>query len=320
MVVHHPPKELSSFRFSRIFHATHPQELAQITQRGIQATPWRIASSCYTWESGRVRSGQPRPFPGSYVWFSPEINLSEEQKYVCRTIVCKVESPDESVEFSPYIEGISRYGNKAISLSLKNALELYQQSLTDYYRQNAKVLIKLAGTKRYQRYVGYILIVCAGYKDYDPLPGFQNLTPAVLEGQNVLSVERFLHRTGGVQLEAAYEPAMEFHPKGVAVWQGCFLHFDSLEIAFHFPSGHPGQFCTPERAIRPQLNAPLHGCFSSATATPASSSQHRVTSVLSISDVCHTFCNKNPRCPHKTSEEEYDDLRDLRFGEYGHGI
>ena len=302
MVVCHPPKELSSFHFSRIFHATHTQEAMQITMKGIQATPWRLASSCYTWELGRsLSSGQPQQFPGSYVWFSPEISLNAEQKCACRTIVDKV----ESVEFSPYIEGISRYGNKAISLSLKNALELYQKSLTDYYRQNAKVLIKLAGTKRYQRYVGYILIICAGYKDYDPLPDFQNLTPAVLEGQNVLSVERLLHRTGGIQLEAAYEPDMEFHPKGVAVSQGCFLQFDSLEIAFHFPSGHPGRFCIPERvqtSIRQQLNMSVHGLLSAVTS--ASSLQHCTAAVVSISDVCHTFCSKNPQCPYKTSDEE----------------
>ena len=52
MVVCHPPKELSSFHFSRIFRATHPQEVMQITMKGIQATPWRLASSCYAWELG----------------------------------------------------------------------------------------------------------------------------------------------------------------------------------------------------------------------------------------------------------------------------
>jgi len=182
-----------------------------------------------------------------------------------------------------------------------------------------RVLIKLAGTKHYQRYVGYILIICAGYKDYDPLPVFQNLTSAALEGQNVLSVERLLHQTGGIQLEAAYEPAMEFHPKGVAVWQGCFLQFDSLEIAFHFPSGHPGLFCIPEKvqtSISQQLNMSLHGLFSAVSS--ASSSQHCTAPVVSISDVCHTFCSKNPQYPYKTSDEEYEDLRDMRFSEFEH--
>ena len=87
-----------------------------------------------------------------------------------------LENDDGVSQFADYIEDHSRYGSQAFSLSLSDAVQLYKYSLEKYFETRGQptldIVFKKAGTKRYQRYVGYILVVCAKINGHDLLPNF----------------------------------------------------------------------------------------------------------------------------------------------------
>ena len=275
-----PPKELSSFSITQIVHGTHEEDCESILQTGFEARQVKIDSqeNKFTWPG--KRGEQPRRqlvptqhLPGYYVWFAPEVTLTRVQRETCRKMIRE----NEVAQFADYIEDHSRYGSQAFSLSLSDAVLLYEYSLKKYYEKsgqrvsNLEILFKKAGTKRYQRYVGYILVVCAKVNGRDCLPQFRNIELSVHNGP----------------ITVFNTSELRFRPKGIAIKQnGEWCSWDALEFAFHFPS------LTQNSDPRPILFTRSHN--------------------MRLSPICHTFCARDKECPEKT-DEDFEEHQEKRF-------
>ena len=215
-------------------------------------------------------------------------------------------------QFADYIEDHSRYGSQAFSLSLSDALLLYKHSLKKYYETSLgrpastlDVLFKKAGTKRYQCYVGYILVICAKVEGHDPLPQFPNVDPP-LDNDPITVLDT---------------SELRFRPKGIAIEQGedwPWCSWDQPEIAFHFPS-IPESPNTPHNSLpadkRPILLVSLATPFyyslaynsqntSSLQCCIAVSLSSNHTGYMALSRVYHNFCVPNKQCPEKIQNSE----------------
>ena len=224
-------------------------------------------------------------------------------------------------QFADYIEDHSRYGSQAFSLSLSDAVLLYKYSLKKYYESSLRqpvstldIIFKKAGTKRYQCYVGYILVICAKVEGQDPLPQFPNVgPPSDNEPITVLDTSE-----------------LQFCPKSIAIKQGedgLWCSWDQPEIAFHFPS-IPEYPNTPHHSLpddkRPillvSLATPFYYSLASQNTGPlqcciAVSLPSNQTGYMALSRVYHTFCVPNKQCPEKNqnSEEQQIEQQKKRF-------
>ena len=251
-----PPKPLSCFSITELSHATHKMNLEEILKVGfgahqLEIKPQDRPEKTLTWSGDRCED--PRPLdpenpprlPGYYVWFAPEVALTKVQCATC----CKMIDANGVSQFADYIEGHSRYGRHAFSLSLSDAVHLYKYSLRVFYERalrqpvsTLEIIFKKAGTKRYQCYVGYILVISAKVNDWDPLPRFPDVDPSF----------------NSKPIAILDTSELRFHPNGIANQQsGQWCSWDQVEIAFHFPDipGYPNiphqlkcvQFCCSAR-------------------------------------------------------------------------
>ena len=155
-------------------------------------------------------------------------------------------------------------------------------------------MFKKPGTKRYQRYVGYILVISAMVDGLDLLPEFQNVVPQLDNGPiTVLNNFNLL-----------------FRPRGVAVEQGDkWRSWDQVEIAFHFPS--LTRYSRPVLFTQIQNEDPHHN--------PRPYSSHSInlpdgyTVTMLLSRIHHTFCVHDKDCPEKTNEEEFEEHQERKF-------
>lgn len=317
-----PPKPLSCFSITDVIHATHKTHSEGILERGLEARQLEINPHDqvpkFTW-SGE-RKDLPRQLcqtlclPGYYVWFAPEVTLTKAQRATCWKMITE----NGVAQFADYIEDHSRYGSQAFSLSLSDAILLYKHSLKKYYETSLgrpastlDVLFKRAGTKRYQCFVGYILVICAKVEGQDPLPQFPNADPP-LDNDPITVLDT---------------SELRFRPKGIALKQGedwPWCSWDQPEIAFHFPSipeypntphhSLPGDkrsvllisLATPfYHSLAPQNTGSLQCCI----AVSLSSNPHKIHgyTYMALSQVYHTFCVPSLpntfQCPEKNEEE-----------------
>ena len=225
-----PPEPLSCFSITEIVHGTHAIDCINILETGFKAHQRKIEpqGNKFTWSGKKSEQpkplGQPLCLPGYYVWFAPEVTLTKEQRATC----WKMMRENGVSKFADYIEDESRYGSQALSLSLSDAVQLYKYSLEKYFetlgQPTLDIVFKKAGTKRYQRYVGYILVVCAKINGHDLLPNFANIYP---EADPSLDTD---------PITVLSTSELQFHPKGIAIEQGDnWCSWDQVEIAFHFP-------------------------------------------------------------------------------------
>ena len=299
-----PPKPLSCFSITDITHATHKTRSAEILERGLEARQLEInpydQPPKFTWSGERKELPrqlvQTLCLPGYYVWFAPEVTLTKVQRATCWKMIRE----NGVAQFADYIEDHSRYGSQAFSLSLSDAVLLYEYSLKKYYEKsgqrvsNLEILFKKAGTKRYQRYVGYILVVCAKVNDVDCLPEFPNIKPSVHNGP----------------ITVFNTSELRFRPKGIAIEQNDdWCSWDALEFAFHFPS------LTRYSDPRPILFT------RSQNENPRTYRQHLINikltdsriGIMRLSPICHTFCARDKECPEKTDEEDFEEHQERRF-------
>jgi len=310
-----PPKPLSCFSITELSHATHKVNVTEILKKGFGAHQLEINPQEYqtkfTWSGDRCKDPReidPRntlKFPGYYVWFAPEVALTKVQRATC----CKMIKENGS-QFADYIDNHSRYGSQALSLSLSDAVQLYEYSLRVFYERairepvsTLEIIFKKAGTKRYQYYVGYVLVICAKVNDWDPLPRFPN-------------IDRSLDSNPIAILDTS---ELRFHPKGIAIQQiGQWCSWDQVEIAFHFPD-IPGYLNTPHQClpaeIRPFLltsTTPLD--YPKTVSQDIDSLQYCIainghTSYIALSQIYHIFCVPNKECPEKNENSEEEQMK-----------
>ena len=298
-----PPSALSSFSVTQIVHGTHKEDCESILQAGFKACQLKIDSqhNKFTWsgergEQPRRQRDQTPHLPGYYVWFAPEVTLTKAQRATCWKMI----KENEVAQFADYIEGNSRYGSQGFSLSLSDAVLLYEHSLKKYYEKSGKpvsnpeIVFKKAGTKRYQLYVGYILVICAKVDGWDPLPQFPNIKPSVHNGP----------------ITVFNTSELRFRPKGIAIEENDgWCSWDALEFAFHFPSLTQHSDPCPILFTRSQNNNPR----------PYSHQRHinikltdSHTGTMFLSPISHTFCARDKECPEKT-DEELEEHQEKRF-------
>ena len=289
-----PWKRLSSLSVTEIVHGTHKENSTDILATGFEAQQHKIEPNThnYTW-SGKDDEW-PREvrravyFPGYYVWFAPKVSPTKVQRETCWKMITK----NGVTKFADYIVDHSRYGSQAFSLSLSDAIQLYEYSLKKYYEEsgqrvsNLQIVFKKPGTKRYQRYVGYILVISAKVDGSDLLPGFQNVVP---ERDN-----------GPITVLNNFE--LLFRPRGIAIKQGDeWCSWDQVEIAFHFPSltphSRPVLFTQTQSKNRPYFIKLPNG----------------YTVTMLLSRIHHTFCVHNKECPEKNDEKELEEHQERKF-------
>ena len=301
-----PPKELSSFSITQIVHGTHERDCESILKTGFKARQVKIDSQENKFTGSGKRGERPRRqvptlrLPGYYVWFAPEVTLTKVQRATCR----KMMRENGVTQFADYIEDQSRYGSQAFSLSLSDAVLLYKYSLKKYYEKsgqqvsNLEILFKKAGTKRYQRYVGYILVVCAKVNGWDCLPQFRNIELSVHNGP----------------ITVFNTSELRFRPKGIAVEQnGGWCSWDALEFAFHFPILHATRYSDPRPILftRSQNENPRTYYSRQRRINIKLTESH--TGTMLLSPICHTFCAHDRECPEKTDEEDFEEHQERRF-------
>lgn len=94
--------------------------------------------------------------PGSYIWWSVDINYPPNPPPGCRT----------SPLFNPHN---SPYGRNKIWGSFEDVLSAYQESFPcDEQGRYPTIELRVGGTKRYKCEVCYVVIACATYRDWEP--------------------------------------------------------------------------------------------------------------------------------------------------------
>ena len=295
-----PPEPLSCFSITEIVHGTHAIERINILETGFEAHQLKIEpqGNKFTW-SGE-RKDLPRQLcqtlclPGYYVWFAPEVTLTKAQRATCWKMIRE----NGVTQFADYIEDHSRYGSQAFSLSLSDAVQLYKYSLEKYCekigRPTLDIVFKRAGTKRYQRYVGYILVISAKINGHDCLPNFANISP-----ENDPSSD-----TSPITVLSNSE--LRFRPKGIATEQGYnWCSWDQVEIAFHFPffSKYPNTNDPPPVLFTRRINPydDDDDLFCSAQCIDIQLTEQHVGQILQY-EIRHTFCVHSKYCIEKTEE------------------
>jgi len=273
--------------------------VTEILKKGFVAHQFEINSKekpeKYTWSGNRRdpphKLKNTLQFPGYYVWFAPEVALTKVQ---C-AMGDKMINENGVSQFADYIDNHSRYGSQALSLSLSDAVQLYEYSLRVFYERANKepvstleIIFKKAGTKRYQCYVGYVLVICAKVNGCDPLPTFPNVDPS----------------SDSDPIAILNTSELRFHPKGIVIEQRyMYGHYwsswDQVEIAFHFPNiphtPHPVLLTRTTEVS--DINPLLQCCI------PINDN----TSYMALSQIYHTFCVPNKECPERNEHPRKKD-------------
>ena len=294
-----PPKPLSCFSITDVIHGTHLTHSAEILERGFEARQLEInphdQAPKFTWSGERKdlprQLSQTLCLPGYYVWFAPEVTLTKAQRATCWKMITE----NGVTQFADYIEDHSRYGSQAFSLSLSDAVQLYKYSLEKYCekigRPTLDIVFKRAGTKRYQRYVGYILVISAKINGHDCLPNFANISPENDPSSDTNNPITVLSNS-----------ELRFRPKGIATEQGYnWCSWDQVEIAFHFPSKYPNTNDPSPVLFTRRINPYDDDLFSSAQCIDIQLTEQHVGQILQY-EIRHTFCVHSKYCTEKTEE------------------
>jgi len=191
-------------------------------------------------------------------------------------------------------------------------VHLYEYSLRVFYERairepvsTLEITFKKAGTKRYQCYVGYVLIICAKVNGWDPLPRFPDVYPS-FDSDPITILDT---------------SELRFRPKGIAIEQGeewRWCSWDQVEIAFHFPN-IPGLPNTPHQYLpadkRPVLltstTIPFYHKIVSQDIDPLQCciAINGHTSYMALSQIYHNFCVPNKECPEKNENSEEERMK-----------
>ena len=233
----------SSVAIGGLAHVSHKDEADKCyQQKAYNATlilgktnTWRRDEKCAEIVYEQCRLSTLVLLPDRYVVFAIEPSLTREQSHFI--------TENRDTEFSYYFLDESNSGSYAFHHGLYMAVKKYSE-----LRGSTALYIKAGGTSHCKYETVYILVVCAFLNDRDPLQQLPIIDEsAVLRMECIFQPGSFADATGRVNLGSKDTPPLwatnqEDMPR-FAPYNPCksigneLQHYDTLEIAFHFPSG-----------------------------------------------------------------------------------
>ena len=161
--------------------------------------------------------------PGSFIWWSVDINDPPNPPPDCRT------SPIFNPQDSPY-------GRNKISGSFKDVLSAYQESFPCEQGRYPTIELRVGGTKRYKFEVCYVVIACATYRDQEP-PLDNNVYPIWEPGRDMIIFNEDTNKVEEVaDIQITIENGIKFQFEQNFSW-------DQYVFALHFNDDEHRMIC-----------------------------------------------------------------------------